>query len=106
MKVGRGLLLCYDEIMSDIKGPYESGELGTKAVMNLGVTQVVDDASDLESGSLGSPPDANINDVNTSADRDGMVAIVRHTRDIYQRIEGVWVRVVKAARLNMLSPTQ
>ena len=79
--------------MSNLKGPYEAGELGTKSVMDLGVVQVVDDVEDLESGTLATPPDASIDGVIRPASRDGMVAIVRHTGDIYQRIGGAWALV-------------
>ena len=84
--------------MGTIGGPYVNGEYGTESVMNLGVVQVVDDVSDLQSGNLATPPDANVNDVNVPADRDGMFAVIRHTGDTYQRQNGAWVLIQRAPR--------
>ena len=82
--------------MGTIGGPYVNGEYGTESVMNLGVVQVVDDVSDLQSGNLATPPDANVNDVNVPTDRDGMMAIVKSTGNIYQRMGGVWTLIQSA----------
>ena len=84
--------------MGEIKGPSKAGELGTDSVMNLPVVQVVDDATDLETGSLGDPPDALVGGVLVQDDRNGMVAIVRSTGDVYQRIGGTWTLVKSAPR--------